>query len=45
MKLSDTLESTFRLTIPQKASLKKLRIATVYDLLFTSPPDTATFQP
>ncbi|MEK7143316.1 MAG: ATP-dependent DNA helicase RecG, partial [Patescibacteria group bacterium] len=37
MRLSDRLESTFRLSIPQKAGLKKLKIATLGDLLFHFP--------
>lgn len=37
MRLSDRLESTFRLSVPQKAGLKKLKIATLGDLLFHFP--------
>ena len=37
MRLSDRLESTFRLSIPQKAGLKKLKIVTLGDLLFHFP--------
>lgn len=37
MQASDPIESSFRLTAPQKTALKKLRIRTVRDLLYHFP--------
>lgn len=37
MKLQDKIESTFRLTAPQKSALKKLKIETLHDLLYHFP--------